>query len=249
MEDREFFISLLEDEDESNASIAMKELLSSGEADGVIAEYMDADSPLMRRRIQELACISNYRRMKSEFPGRVLDGTLSPWECLSWINVIMDFRTSLPQLDGMLEDYLEDMPPVRGIASFIKMIKETGIGIDDSCDHYITKYLLSDVMVHNTGDRLPVAVIIQRLGELAGWRTQIGTVNGRLCIRDRHFNIILITSDMDNKLPHVDDAFRPMSIREIAIEELSKILSSAEIDQIASVIADSQELLEKILIQ
>ena len=247
MEDREFFISLLEDEDESNASIAMKELLSSGEADDVIAEYMDTDSPLMRRRIQELACISNYRRMKSEFPGRVLDGTLTPWECLSWINVIMDFRTSLPQLDGMLEDYLDGIKPVKGIASFIKMIKDTGIGIDDSCDHYITKYLLSDVMVHNTGDRLPVAVIIQRLGELVGWCTQIGTVNGVLCLRDRHFNFVLITSEMESTLRHVDEAFRPMSIREIAIEELAKILSSADIDQIATAVADSQELLERIL--
>ncbi len=247
MEDREFFISLLEDEDESNASIAMRELLSSGEADSVIEEYMDTDSPLMRRRIQELACISNYRRMKSEFPERVLSGSFSPWECLSWINVIMDFRTSLPQLDGMLEDYLEEMAPVRSIASFIKMIKETGIGIDDSCDHYITKYLLSDVMVHNTGDRLPVAVIIQRLGELSGWRTQIGTVNGMLCLRDRHYNFILVTSDMENTQTHVDEAFRPMSIREIAVEELSKILASADIDQIASVVADAQELLERIL--
>ena len=248
MEDRDFFISLLEDEDESNASIAMKELLSSGEADAVIAEYMDTDSPLMRRRIQELACISNYRRMKLEFPKRVLDGSFSPWECLSWINVIMDFRTSLPQLDGMVQDYLEEGETIRSVGAFIRMIKETGIGIDDSCDHYITKFLLSDVMVHNTGDRLPVAVIIQRLGELAGWRTRLGTVNGILCLNDRHSNFILVTSDMEKTLVHAD-AFRPMSLRELAIDELSKILSSAEIDQIATVVADAQELLEQILPQ
>ncbi len=246
MEDRDFFISLLEDEDESNASIAMKELLAKGEADAVVAEFMDSDSPLMRRRIHELACICNYRRLKSEFPKRVLEDSFTPWECLSWINVIMDFRTSLPQLDGMLEDYTDGMRPVRGIASFINMIKDTGIGIDDSNDHYITKYLLSDVIVHNTGDRLPVAVIIQRLGEIAGWRTQLGTVNGVLSLRDKRNNFILVTSDMVKQQMQAD-AFRPMSIREIAVEELSKILSSAEIDQIATAIADAQELLEQIL--
>ena len=248
MEDRDFFISLLEDEDESNASIAMKELLSRGEAESVIAECMDTDSPLMRRRIQELACISNYRRMKAEFPKRVQDGSLSPWECLSWINVIMDFRTSLPQLDGMVRDYLEEGETIRGTGAFIRMIKETGIGIDDSCDHYITKFLLSDVMVHNTGDSLPVAVIIQRLGDLAGWHTRLGTVNGITCLKDRHSNFILVTSEMEKVLVH-EYMFRPMSLRELAVDELSKILSSAEIDQIATVVADSQELLEKILPQ
>ncbi len=247
MKDRDFFISLLEDEDETNASIAMKELLATGEAEGVIASQMDTDSPLMRRRIQELACICNYRRMKSEFPKRILHNSLTPWECMAWINVIVDFRTSLPQLDGMLSDYMEGLRrPVRGVASFIRMIKDTGIGIDDTCDHYITKYLLSDVMVHNTGDRLPVAVISQRLGELAGWKTQLGTVNDLLCLRDRHSNYVLITSDIE-KEPSRADEFRPMSIRELAIEELSKILSSAGIDQISTVVADAQELLEKIL--
>ena len=246
MKDREFFISLLEDEDEANASIAMKELLDGGEAESVVAENMDADSPLLRKRIQQLSCICNYRRMKEEFPKRVLADELSPWECLSWINVIMDFRASLPQLDGMLEDYTVDMRPVRSMSSFIAMIKDTGLALEDSNDNFITKYLLSDVMVHNSGDSLPVAVIVQRLGEIAGWRTQIGTVNGILCLRDRKSNFVLVTSEMETTTSR-SGIFIPMTLRDIAIEELSKILSSACIDQISSAIADSQELLEKLL--
>lgn len=247
MDNRDFLISLLEDEDDANASIAMKELLDAYDVQAVIAENMDTDSPLMRKRIHELACLDNRRRLKNDLPKQILENSLTPWEFLARVNTIIDFRTSLPQLEDMVRDYLDDpLPEVRNIADFIAFIKDTGLGIDDSNDFFITKFLPSDVLVHNTGDRMTVAIILQHLGHLLGWDTVIGVLDGFVCLRGKNADVVVITSEMDKVAPNSGE-LRCLTLREVAIDELSKILSSACIDQIASVMLDIQEILEKIL--
>ena len=245
----DFFISMLADEDEANASIAIRELLKYPDLQRTIAEYQDSDDPLVCRRIHQLASIKNRLDRMAEFP-RLLDaGKLTHWQALSTINVIVDTRTSFQQLDDMLPKLLgDDIPIMRSPREFCNTIRDLGFSVDETNDNFIVKYLLMDAMASFSGDPLVVGVICQQLGALCGWNTTLGRLDNHVCLRDRFNNLCSLHPD-DIRFRSNIRHFKPVSVRELSIEILGKIHSAACIDQVTSVFLDTRTLLEQLQAQ
>ena len=245
--ERDFFISMLEDEDDANASIALRELLNAPDLDSIIAEHQDSDNQMVRRRIHQLASMKNRRELMVEFPKKLNSGEYSNWEAMATVNVILDPRTSFQQLDDMLPELLDnDLTPICSTKEFCDTIRELDFAVDETSDNFIVKYLLGDTMTNFNGDPLLVAVVCQQLGLLCKWKTTLGRIDGMVCLLDRRDNICSLHPDDPNlrlNLLH----FKPISVRELAIEVIGKIHSAACIDLVTSVFVDTRTLLEAIL--
>ena len=241
----DFFISMLEDEDDTNASIALRELLKAPELDKIIATHQDDDNPLVCKRIHQLVSMRNRQRLMDEFPEKVNRGEYSNWEALATINVILDPQTSFQQLDDMVKNILEDdFTPFRDTKDFCDTIRELNFVVEENSDNFIVKYLLLDAMVTFTADPLVVAVICQKIGLLCKWKTAIGYLDGKLCLLDRMNNICSLSPNHPKKV--IVSRFKPISVRDIVIELLAKIHSAASIDQVSSVFLDTRTLLERL---
>ncbi len=237
---------MLEDEDDANASIALRELLKTPELDSIIVARQDDDNPLVRRRIHQLVSMRNRQRLMDEFPEKVNRGEYSNWEALATINVILDPQTSLQQLDDILKNNIleNNFAPFRDTQDFCDTIRELNFAIEENSDNFIVKYLLLDSMVTFTSDPLIVAVICQKIGLLCKWKTAIGYLDGQLCLLDRMNNICSLSPEQPKKV--VVSHFKPISMRDIVIEVLAKIHSAACIDQVSSVFLDTRTLLERL---
>ena len=246
MGNRDFLLSMLEDASDANASLVMKELLDSGEAEAIIAENMDSPSETMRRRIHQMSSILERRRLLDAFPGMVNDSIYTHWECLLCLNAIFEFRVSMEQIDGMMDEILDGADQITDIRGFRSFIERLGILIDDSTDNFITKYLVSDVLVHNNGAPSVVSAVVQRAGELCGWETRMGHLDGGICLLDKNGDAIMVRQDWEVLRP-APSQFIPWSVHSYAVEILSKIYTSACIDQITSVMLDARILLDKIV--
>lgn len=238
---------MLEDEDDANASIALRELLKEPDLDSIIVAHQDDDNPLVCKRIHQLVSMRNRQRLMEEFPEKVNRGEYSNWEALAAINVILDPQTSFQQLDDMLKNgILEDnLTPFCDTQDFCDTIRELNFAIEENSDNFIVKYLLLDAMVTFTADPLVVAVICQKIGLLCKWKTAVGYLDGKLCLLDRSHNICSLSPNPPQKRVDVS-RFKPISTRDIVIELLAKIHSAACIDQVSSVFLDTRTLLERL---
>ena len=238
---------MLEDEDDANASIALRELLNAPELDSIIVAHQDDDNSLVRRRIHQLVSMRNRQRLMDEFPAKVNNGEYSNWEALAAINVILDPQTSVQQLDDILKNNIleENFAPFRDTQDFCDTIRELNFAIEENSDNFIVKYLLLDAMVTFTADPLIVAVICQKIGLLCKWKTTIGYLDGQLCLLDRTNNICSLSPNPPKNKVNVSH-FKPISMRDIVIEVLAKIHSAACIDQVSSVFLDTRILLERL---
>lgn len=247
MENEEFLLSILEDDDEANASLAIKELLNSENVEKIIAANLDSPSEKIRRRIHAMTCILERSKLKANFPELVSHETLSPWECLVILNAIVDFRASANQLNGMLSELMEDVEgSIVSSDDFQNFAKNFGIIVDESIDNFITKFLLTDVLVHENGDPLVVAIILQQACQFLGWKTRLGSYKGVPCLLDQHNQVLLMNANMDMKTDSKHD-FASQSVKSVALKMLSRMYSAACVDQITAVMLDTRELLNKLL--
>ena len=237
---------MLADEDEANASIAIRELLKLPDLEKTIAEYQDSDNPLICRRIHQLSSIKNRLDLIAEFPRRLNAGEYTNWQALSAINVIIDSRTSFQQLDDMLPKLLDDdLTPMRSPREFCNTIRDLSFTVDETNDNFIVKYLLMDSMASFNGDPLVIGVICQQLGILCGWKTVLGRLDSHVCLRDRFGNLCSLHPDESRFRPNASH-FKPITVRDLAIEVLGKIHSAACIDQVSSAFLDTRTLLEQL---
>ena len=237
---------MLEDEDDANASIALRELLNVQDLDAIIVAHQDDANPVVCKRIHQLVSLRNHRLLMEEFPRRINACEYTNWEALAAINVILDPQTSLQQLDDMLLKLLEDdLTPMSSTAEYCDAIRELNFTVDETSDNFIVKYLLFDAMITFNADPLVIAVICQQIGNLCKWETTLGRLDGKICLRDKWNNICSLSPDSSNvKVNPL--GFKPVSVRDIAIEVIGKIHSASCIDLVSSVYLDTRTLLEKI---
>ena len=142
-------LTLLQDEDDKVASLAMEQFLNSGLAEETVAQFQEASEPQLRQRIHQLSGILARRRARREFLDAVAANRLSGWEGLIQINVIYD-----PQTDrGWIADAMREIVNAAGRGATAARVaavmrdKEFMVPDEDTLD--VDLYLLDAVLDWN----------------------------------------------------------------------------------------------------
>ncbi|MBO4511186.1 MAG: hypothetical protein J5746_00315 [Victivallales bacterium] len=225
-------IEQLSSDDEVLASLAMKDLLARPDVGDIIAAYMDAPEPNLRRRIHQLSTINERRlRINVDFKEALLDNRSSFWELAVAINCIIDRQTSPMQINTVMERYVaQPMEVVKSITAFAKLMSDTGLHTENVPMHCLTDFLVNDVMLNNYGDECGVALVAQRLGAIYGWPLVIGFYRNALALRDRMFNVLLPS---EWGVTHaLTKEFLPLDKHSFAIYYLGQMRNAATVDQL-----------------
>lgn len=239
-----FFTSILSDSDDSNVSIAMLEILKNGNVKEVIRQNQDSDNPIIRKRIQQLASVVARKEAYDTLRNKVDDDDFTMWDLIKNINVLMDARASLQQLDSMLFNLLGKCPPpIHNMEEFRSLISELQLNYEPMDDNFVVQLLPFDVMVHLTGALSTVTIIAQQLGKLCGFETEMVQINGQYCLHDED-NVFIYPADKWKMLKaKTTKRFTKPSKRQVAIDMLARILASAYVDQLTTTFVDANSLL------
>lgn len=236
-------MELLANADDTDASIVMRQLLQLPEVDNLILQHQDSPNPSIRKRIHQLASILNRRKLAESFPQLLTDNSSSFWDIAVTINVILDQQTSVPQINALLENIIgKPFYKCKNAPVFSKILKSIPFVIKHPNDCYIVDFLISDVLLNNSGNPLLIAVAAQRIGQLSAWPAAIGLVNNKVALRDMTYTVMIIEEGLNIKHLPVND-FIPLTKKEFAVRILAKILQAAYIDQMTSLVVDTQKLL------
>ena len=231
-------IEQLATEDDMLASLAMKDLLARPDIGEVVAAYMDAPNPLLRKRMHQIATIADRRqRAMRDFRSFLLDNKTSLWELAIIINCMLDRQTSAEQICSVFMRYIESPgETVKSVTGFAKLISDLGLHTIDAPQHYFTDLLVNDVMLNNCGDECAVALVASRLGAVLGWPLTIGFYRNAIALRDRMFNVVIPANGWG--VTHaLTKEFLPLDKHSFIIYYLGMLRNAATIDQLPLIMA------------
>lgn len=202
--------SLLQDEDESVASLAMEKLLPSAGLDEFLAEHQDDDDPMLRRRCFQMGYISAYRRHLTGLIDSLKDNSFDLWESVLMLDRLYDSQSSLSYLKSLYQnlalDYSSRKDSLRGLVRFLK---ERSFITPAQNWADISNYLIGDVLENRVGSGLMLCILAQQLGSQRGLALNICLHTGRYCLVDEKFNLVnpaeswKITSNISPNLCHL----------------------------------------------
>ena len=242
-------LALLEDNDEKVASTAIAGLLQYKQLDDVIAANQDADDPAMRRHIHQIAVITEHRRIRRFFLEEFKRNTLMPWDALLCIQVLMDTRRSLRELEQLVNQCLpEKLPSCCQTADVVKLMRSLEISLVGDEEFISESFMIGEALDRQSASTIVLAILAQHVGLRMKWLSSICMSNGHFCLLDQEGTLIDIEEEWkmepaDTKEAHV------CTRREVIYTLLSYLLSSAILsgnlyDQniIGSLLADIEEI-------
>jgi hypothetical protein len=181
-------LSLLQDDDEKIASLAMEQFLKLDRAvDETIAEHQESQDPRLRNRIHQLSSILARRRARREFIHSVADEGISLWDGVVQINALYDPQCDLRKVREAVQRLSERLgvgtPNAPRLAALMRD-EEFTVPDEDGLD--IELFLAERVLETKYGSSPVLCALAQRLGELRDWESTIVLYDGRFCLMDRH---------------------------------------------------------------
>ncbi len=237
-------IDKLAADDEIEASLALKELIARRDVDEIVAAYMDSPDANIRRRMHQLATMSDRRNaLVKRFKEVLSDDRLGLWELGVVVNNIVDRCTSELQLNALMEHIASEYAcSVESTSAFSKLINELGLRVQEVQERYVTDYLVNDVMLNNCGDETAVCLIAMGIGARCGWPLVPGIYRNVICLRDRMSNV-MIPSNGWGVVHVLDREFMEFDKHGFAIHLLGMLRNAAMVDQLPLVMAKIDYLL------
>ncbi len=223
-------LTLLQDEDDKVASLAMEQFLNSGLAEETVAKFQEASEPQLRQRIHQLSGILARRRARQEFLRAVAASRLSVWDGLVQINVIYD-----PQTDcGWVADTMRDMAEAagrHGTAARVAAVmrdKEFMVPDEDTLD--VDLYLADAVLDCKDGSAALLCAIAQEIGRRSGWEATIALFEGRFVLIDANGMLVDPTEGWHISKLENDRKVHPCPPRDIWLNVLPQLFLAALVD-------------------
>lgn len=184
-------VSILSDEDEVMASLAMEKILSSENPEAFLQENGDATSPLLRKRLQQMSVILKRRALEDEFIRKYRLGTQTIWNAVTTIDVLYDTQSSFSYLAKMTEALYRALPQsVTSINEVTDFLKDEGFSLHQSPAMSPSYYLIGDTLEMKEGAPSAIAVIIHHLCELRNIPCTFCIYNGHLSLTNSLGQII-----------------------------------------------------------
>ncbi len=185
-------LTLLQDDNQAVASLAMEQLLKMGPAaEETIAEYQEDQDPRLRHRMHQLSGILARRREHRDFIESVTQEKMSLWEGVKRINSLYNHRCDRQEIDRGVAELAAELAgqPVTtpAVAAFMREQNFT-VPEEDTLD--VDLYLVDAVLDNRYGSAVVLAALTQQLAGMSGWDFTPVLQSGRFCLIDRN-NMIL----------------------------------------------------------
>ena len=223
-------INLLEDEDRYVSTVAMEQLLSSANAEAVVAEFQEAHSPILRNRIHQLGNILRTRQQRSQFVQNFNNSSLTLWEGILQINYHYNPKMDSRQLKQMMASLIDQLPRRLSTVSLAKFMRNGNFAFSGEDIIGPDLYLIEDVLLHRLGSPILLSVIAKELAKQRDLETSIVLYKGKHCLIDRFKNLIEPTEDWRiNHLKAIQD-IRLFEKEHIWLVILSQLFISAMLE-------------------
>lgn len=179
-------MTLLQDEDDKVASLAMEQFLNTGLAEETVAKFQEANEPQLRQRIHQLSSILARRRERQEFLDAVAASKLSGWEGLIQINVIYDPQTDRNWIDESMQGHVKAAGRGATAARVAAIMRDREFMVPDEDTLDVDLYLLDAVLDCKDGSAAVLCAIAQQVGRETGWDATIALYEGRFVLIDAH---------------------------------------------------------------
>ena len=120
----EALFSLLQDRNESVASLAMEQILQSNDFDKLMQNYQDSPEGLVRKRVHQMGNIFRRRQLLDKFLNSVQNGDMDSWQAMMMIDHLYDPQSSFNYLNDMTNELIREFNLRRsGTHNHIKFMK------------------------------------------------------------------------------------------------------------------------------
>jgi hypothetical protein len=227
----EALFSLLQDRNESVASLAMEQILQSSDFDKLMRNYQDSSDVLVRRRVHQMGNISRRRHLLEVFLDRMQKGALDLWQAMMMIDHLYDPQSSFNYLNEMTNELIREFSQKRGgSAAMVKLMKEHNFMVPSQNWFDIGNYLLGDVLESRMGSAPLLCIIAQHVGTFRNWLSRICLHSGRFCLLDQNNALIDPGEEWAIKKKISSEQYHACNHKEVLLVVLSQLFSVAVIN-------------------
>ena len=226
-------LTLLQDDDDKVASLAMEQFLERGWAESAIVEFQEAHDPKLRQRIHQLGTILSRRRARQEFLDAVSQERISLWEGVLAINSLYDPQCNRQKVDDELHVMVSRLGLRRATATAAKtaaLMREQEFCVPEEDTLDVDLYLIERVFETRYGSPAMLCALAHQTGIEAGWESSIVLHEGRFCLLDRHH--LLVDPAAGWHVTHLGEngKFHPCSSKDVWLGILSQLFLVALVD-------------------
>jgi hypothetical protein len=225
-------LTLLQDEDQQIASLAMEHLLNLGEAvDDTIAEYQESHDPQLRQRVHQLSAILARRRAREAFIAALSQENLSLWDGIIQIHSLYEPIPPRETLEARVDEIAADLQPGATVTHQIADLmreKEFTVPSDDILD--VDLFLISRVLDTCYGHAALLCVLAKRIAAEAGWNATVCLHGGRFCLIDRDHILLKPSEGWQYGKISTDERIHPCSRKDVLLAILAQLFMVALID-------------------
>ncbi|NLF16931.1 MAG: hypothetical protein GX595_06700 [Lentisphaerae bacterium] len=225
-------VTLLQDDNQQVASLAMEHLLSLGQvADTTIAEYQESQDPQLRQRVHQLSSILARRRSREAFIAALGREDLSLWDGIVQIHSLFEPIPPRQTLEARVDEIAADLQPgatmTHQIADLMRE-KEFTVPSDDILD--VDLFLVNRVLETRYGHAALLCVLAKRIAQSAGWQATICLHGGRFCLIDRDHILLKPAEGWQYSRIATSERIHPCSRKDVLLAILAQLFMVALID-------------------
>jgi hypothetical protein len=224
-------LTLLQDEDDKVASLAMEQFLDRGLAESAIAEFQEAHDPKLRQRIHQLGTILSRRRARQEFLDAVSQERISLWDGVVAINSLYDPQCNRQKVNDELHVMVSRLGLRRATAAkTAALMREQEFCVPEEDVLDVDLYLIERVLETCYGSPAVLCALAHQAGLEAGWESSIVLHEGRFCLLDRHHLLIDPTAGWHVTHLSENTKFHPCSRKDLWLGILSQLFLVSLVD-------------------
>lgn len=225
-------LTLLDDPDPHSYLAVMQIMLDRDDVDAFVAEHQDEDSPLLRKRIQQIHNIVRLRRMQKEFINKLENKTMNFWKALKCLSLIFDQRYSEAALEQKLKEFLESArmahPSSDALANFMR--KKNFIPPVYQHLFEIETFFLSEALISGSGQNMLLCALCKQICNASGWGGAIVLYSGKFMFQTPD-GIVLVPDENWTVLKNRDaQRYHVCTDQELIHTYLAQIFAACVID-------------------
>ena len=225
-------LTLLQDENQQIASLAMEHLLSLGQvADETIAEHQESHDPQLRQRVHQLSAVLSRRRARDTFIAALGQENLSLWDGVIQIHSLYEPIPPRESLETRVDEIAADLQPgetmTHQVADLMRE-REFTVPSDDILDADL--FLVDRILETHYGHAALLCVLAKRLAAEAGWNATICLHSGRFCLIDRDHILLKPAEGWQYGKIGTDERIHPCSRKDVLLAILAQLFMVALID-------------------
>jgi len=225
-------LTLLQDENQEIASLAMEHLLNLGQVvDDTIAEHQESHDPQLRQRVHQLSAILARRRAREAFIAALSQEDLSLWDGIVQIHSLYEPIPRRETIEARVDEIAADLQPGATVTHQIADLmreREFTVPSDDILD--VDLFLVSRVLDTRYGHAALLCVLAKRIAAGAGWNATVCLHGGRFCLIDRDHILLKPSEGWQYGKIGTEERIHPCSRKDVLMAVLAQLFMVALID-------------------